>query len=87
VDEPDFCAQNTQNIVGATTISLPEPVYERLRAEKRDDESFGDVIERLIGGRSLEAFWGGPGEETAREAREAVAEGRERSDHRLSELL
>jgi hypothetical protein len=43
VDEPDFCAQNTQNIVGATTISLPEPVYERLRAEKRDDESFGEA--------------------------------------------
>jgi len=86
VDEPDFCAQNTQNIVGATTISLPEPVYERLRAEKRAEESFGDVIERLIGGRSLEAFWGA-WRANGREAREAVAEGRERSDHRLSELL
>lgn len=30
------------------TIGVREEVYERLRARKRDDESFTDVIDRLI---------------------------------------
>jgi predicted CopG family antitoxin len=30
------------------TIGLREDVYERLKARKRDDESFTDLIDRLI---------------------------------------
>ncbi|MDZ7689362.1 MAG: antitoxin VapB family protein [Halobacteriales archaeon] len=30
------------------TIGVREDVYERLSAEKRDDESFSDAIERLV---------------------------------------
>lgn len=69
------------------TISLPEPVYERLREEKNEGESYGDVIERLMGGGDLEEHWGVWSEETAEQARDAVAEGRTRSDERLSDLL
>ena len=28
-------------------------MYERIKANKRDDESFSDAVSRLIGGRSL----------------------------------
>ncbi|AUV84157.1 hypothetical protein C2R22_21515 (plasmid) [Salinigranum rubrum] len=31
-----------------TTIDLTEDVYERLKARKRDDESFTDLITRLL---------------------------------------
>jgi len=34
-------------------IRLEDDVYERIKANKRDDESFSDAVERLIGGRSL----------------------------------
>ncbi|QHS18074.1 DUF7557 family protein [Halopenitus persicus] len=34
-------------------VRLDDPVYERIKANKRDDESFSDAVERLIGGRSL----------------------------------
>lgn len=34
-------------------VRLEEHVYERIKANKRDDESFSDAIERLIGGHSL----------------------------------
>lgn len=34
-------------------IRLEDHVYERIRANKRDDESFSDAVERLIGGHSL----------------------------------
>ena len=34
-------------------VRLDNHVYERIKANKRDDESFSDAVERLIGGRSL----------------------------------
>lgn len=34
-------------------VRLDERVYERIRSEKRDDESFSDAVERLIGQRSF----------------------------------
>jgi len=33
--------------MGTTTISLKEEAYDRLRAAKRDGESFSDVVLRL----------------------------------------
>ncbi len=35
------------------TIAVSETAYERLKARKREGESFSDVVERLTGGRSL----------------------------------
>lgn len=34
-------------------IRLADDVYERIKANKRGDESFSDAVERLIGGHSL----------------------------------
>jgi predicted CopG family antitoxin len=34
--------------MGTKTIGIREEVYERLKAQKRDDESFTDTVERLI---------------------------------------
>lgn len=73
--------------MGAKTISVPEDVYEKLREERGDDESFGDVIDRLLGRRNLEEFWGSWSDETAERTRQAVEAGRDRSDERLDELL
>lgn len=72
--------------MGSKNISIPEEVYEKLREERGEDESFGDAIDRLLGRRSLAEFWGEWSEETATEAREAIATGRERSDDRLRRL-
>ncbi|WP_458190108.1 antitoxin VapB family protein [Haladaptatus sp. NG-WS-4] len=35
------------------TVALSESAYERLKARKREGESFSDVVERLAGERSL----------------------------------
>jgi predicted CopG family antitoxin len=34
--------------MGTKTIGLREDVYDRLKARKRDDESFTDLVDRLI---------------------------------------
>ncbi len=34
--------------MGTKTIGLRDDVYERLRARKRDDESFTDLVDRLL---------------------------------------
>lgn len=73
--------------MGSRNISIPDDVYEKLREERGEDESFGDVIDRLIGEHDLEEFWGAWSDETAERAREAVEVGRDRSDDRLEGLL
>ncbi|MEF8776384.1 MAG: antitoxin VapB family protein [Haloarculaceae archaeon] len=62
------------------TISLDRAAYERLRAEKREGESFSDVIKRLAGDRSwseVAGIWAG-----ASDIRDAIDEGRARSRDR-----
>jgi predicted CopG family antitoxin len=53
-------------------IRLEDDVYERIKANKRDDESFSDAVERLIGGRSLSDLRGVFDEEQVDEMREAI---------------
>lgn len=71
--------------MASKNISVPESVYDRLREEKKEGESFGDVIDRLMGGESLDEFWGAWSDETAEKARNAIREGRERTDEKHSE--
>lgn len=72
--------------MGSKNISIPDDVYEKLREERRADESFGEAIDRLLGGHRLSEFWGAWEEGTAEAAREAIATSRERSTDRIEEL-
>jgi len=72
--------------MGTRSIRLEEDVYERIKAHKRDDETFSEAIDRLTNDYSLLDFAGGYSEEDAERHRElldesevqAVAERRER---------
>jgi len=53
-------------------IRLEDHVYERIKTNKADDESFSETVERLIGGRSprdLRDVFGG---EQVAEMRDAI---------------
>jgi predicted CopG family antitoxin len=72
--------------MASKNISVPDEVYRKLQEEKREGESFGDAIDRLLGHRELHEFWGVWGDETTDRARETIRAGRDRSDDRLDEL-
>ena len=55
-------------------IRLEDDVYERIKAKKRDDESFSDAVERLIGGRALRDLRGVFDEDQGNEMRSAIEE-------------
>lgn len=58
--------------MGTKQVRLDEDVYARLEDEKREDESFSDVIDRLTSDWSL-AEWGGwMADTTANEHRERL---------------
>lgn len=53
-------------------MRLEEDVYERIRDEKRDDETFSDAVGRLIGGSSLLDLAGILSDEGAEEIRDVL---------------
>jgi len=59
--------------MGTTTISLSEDAYEALKAEKREGESFSDVVRRLTAGIELADYHGVLSTETADALEEAIA--------------
>lgn len=68
------------------TISLKEEAYKRLKAHKREDESFSDVVNRLTGGdRDVWKGYGMYQGETGEQLRETVTEVREEMDHEMNE--
>lgn len=72
--------------MGSKNISIPDDVYEKLREERRDDESFGEAIDRLLGRRSLSEFWGVWSDDTAERTRDAIETSRRRNEERLERL-
>lgn len=85
VDRSPERGNGTPNIVhmyvhslGTKTISLTEEAYERLKAAKKEGESFSDVVNRISPGVRLEEYWGVLDDDAADELRETVAEGRDR---------
>lgn len=64
--------------MGTKTISLTEEAYNRLKAAKKEGESFSDVVNRISPGVRLEDYWGILDEEAADDLREVVEEGRAR---------
>jgi predicted CopG family antitoxin len=67
------------------TISLDEEAYERLRAEKREGESFSDVVKRLAGEQSWNDVAGIWADDTD-VVDDAIEAGRERSRDRRERL-
>lgn len=71
--------------MATTTISLTEEAYENLKALKRDDESFSDVVQRLTGAEKDKMKGFGSWEETG--LREEITEYREEAERDLSERV
>ena len=72
--------------MGTKTIGVREDVYERLRVRKRDDESFTDLMDRLLDeskGDWREGF-GTLDEDDAAELEELVEQSRERLNEGLA---
>lgn len=72
--------------MGTKTIRLDDEVYERVRAHKRDDETFSEAIDRLIGGASLLDLVGTVSDQEAAEMREAIDRSRQAGLNREQEL-
>lgn len=69
------------------TISLSEDAYERLRAAKREGESFSDVVRRLTHGVRLTDYFGVLSESTANELEARIAESRREHNERRAERM
>lgn len=69
------------------TISLSEDAYERLRAMKREGESFSDVVRRLTAGVRLTEFHGALSAETADELEARVEAARRDRNERRRERI
>jgi len=67
-------------------IRLDDDVYERIKANKRDDESFSDAVERLIGGRSLSDLRGVFDENQVTEMRDAIEQADEKDRDGVREV-
>ena len=69
------------------TIRLDENVYELLRSKKRDDETFSEAVERLLGGPSLRELAGILSDEEAAEFREVIDEANDDYDRKIETML
>jgi predicted CopG family antitoxin len=68
-------------------VRVSEETKERLRRRKRDDESFNDVITRLLDeDRDLLAGFGAADDREGETLAETVARRKERSQRRIGEL-
>lgn len=63
--------------MGTTTVRLDDEIYERIKAENKDSETYSETIERLIGGVSLLDLVGNMSDEETTEAKRAVQKSRE----------
>lgn len=65
--------------MGTKSIRLDEDVYERIKAHKREEETFSQAIDRLTSGYSLLDFAGGYDGEDADRHRELLDEADEQA--------
>jgi len=68
------------------TISLDEEAYERLKARKKEGESFSETVKRLAGERSWNEVTGILSENEAADLEAAIEEGRTKSRERSDRL-
>lgn len=67
-------------------IRLEDHVYERIEANKRDDESFSEAVERLIGGHSLRDLRDVFDEDQVAEMRDAIEKADEEDRKEVREV-
>lgn len=72
-------------MAASKTIALSESAYRKLKARKREDESFSDVVDRMAGERSLLELAGTVSQEDSEEFRAAINEARESMDRSAEE--
>ncbi len=68
------------------TISLDEEAYERLKARKKEGESFSETVKRLAGERSWNEVTGILSEEEAADLEATIEERRTKSRERSDRL-
>jgi predicted CopG family antitoxin len=68
-------------------VRLNDEVYERLAAHKRDDETYSEAIDRLLGGGSLLDLVGIYSEDEVEEIEAALEEKQERDRRNRREEL
>lgn len=73
--------------MGSKMVRLNDEVYERLSAHKRDDETYSEAIDRLLGGGSLLDLVGIYSEDEVAEIEEALEEKEERDRRSRREEL
>ncbi|WP_433632981.1 antitoxin VapB family protein [Halomicrococcus sp. NG-SE-24] len=72
--------------MGTKTVRIEDDVYELIRSKKREDETFSEAIERLVGGGSLLDLYGAGNEEDVENMREAIDETKEETRGQVDEL-
>ena len=73
--------------MGSKMVRLNDEVYERLAAHKRDDETYSEAIDRLLGGGSLLDLVGIYSEDEVGEIEAALEEKQERDRRNRREEL
>lgn len=68
------------------SIRLSNEAYERLKARKREDETFSEIVLRLAGERSLSELAGVLSDEQADSVEDAIEERRERRRGELESI-
>ena len=72
--------------MGTKTIGIRDDVYERLRARKREDESFTDLVDRLLDETTVDwrEGFGALAEHDADELERIIEDSRDRTAEGLS---
>jgi predicted CopG family antitoxin len=73
--------------MGTKTVRLDERVYERVRAQKRPDETFSEAIDRLVGGPSLSELGDVFDDDEVEEMREVIADADEADAEAVEEII
>jgi predicted CopG family antitoxin len=82
-----FCLYTLVYNMGTKNVRLDERVYEAVKAHKREDETFSEAIERLIGGPSLLELAGILSDEEAAEVRDVLDDVDETATEDIDELV
>ena len=73
--------------MGSKTIRLDDDVYSKLRAAKREDETFSEAVERLIGAPSLTELAGILDSDTVDDMRGAIDEADDADAEAVDEIV